>query len=71
MKQNSKVSPEVARIMEMMEKKNKVPKKRKVTKYQLSKDQYLKLLEENNQNKCPQKYIFQKEESIKQEKNDK
>lgn len=57
MKQNSKFNPEIARILDMMEKKNRVVKTKIITKYQLSKTQYLKLLEEN---KTKNKHKFMK-----------
>jgi hypothetical protein len=49
MKQNSKFDPEVAKILEMMEKKNRVVKKRVVKRFQMSKEQYLKRLQDSHQ----------------------
>ena len=71
MKQNSKFTPEVARILQMMDHKNKVPKKKLVKRYQLSKAQYYQRLEENNANRKPDKYIFHKDDIEKANSPDK
>ncbi|CAI2384697.1 unnamed protein product [Moneuplotes crassus] len=65
-KQSSKFTPEVAQILEMMDQKQKVPKKRIVTRYQLSRGQYLKRLEEENNSKA-KNFPFSKDLSEKSE----
>jgi len=47
MRENSKYDPAVAKILETMEKKNRVVKTKLVKRYQMSKEQYLKKIQEN------------------------
>ena len=53
MKKDSKYNPEVAKILKMMEKKNRKIKTKIIKRYKLSKPQYLKLLEETSSKPFP------------------